>query len=376
MGNNKTSNLDFTDTKNVDYADMPQSNDVTLYKDQWAVTLAGTTSEVVYTPSWNTWHGYYVEVEELQNIIDKFSQWVVGKGYKADAATTEMLDKIRGNGKETFNHIMFNAVRTKKIGGDFFAEIIKDKRGKLRNLKPLDPASITIYANNAGMIEKYVQQIFVDDGKNGKEKREITFDPDDILHLMNNKIANQIHGNSTIQKLKNVIAMRQEAMKDLRVVFHRYVKPLLITSVDTDNATEIAAYKSKLDQAMSKGENLVVPKGTVDNIERVSIPQFSSLDPLPWIKELNRYFILAEGVPELILGDATGSTEAGSKMLYLAFQQTIEWEQLTLTKDLKAQLGIDIKFEFPQSIAPDLVKDQQKDAGGTKAETNTAGKQE
>ena len=84
---------------------------------------------------------------------------------------------------------------------------------------------------------------------------------EEMFHLAYNRIADQIHGQGVIDRLIKIAEMRREAMKDLRVVFHRYVKPLLISSVDTDDTTEIAAYKAKLDSAMEKGENLVVPKG-------------------------------------------------------------------------------------------------------------------
>jgi hypothetical protein len=161
--------------------------------------------------------------------------------------------------------------------------------------------------------------------------------------------------------------MRQEAMNDLRVVFHRYVKPLWIFSVDTDDAAQVQAFKNKVDQTIEKAENLVVPKDTVASIERISIPQFSTLDPLPWVQLLQREFLKAEGMPSIIMGGSGGS-EAESKILYLTWQQIIEFNQMFLEEQIKSQLGIDVKFQFPADIAPDINRDTSKDA-----KTNSTG---
>ena len=171
-----------------------------------------------------------------------------------------------------------------------------------------------------------------------------------MFHLPWNRLAEAIHGIGTIEKVERVILMNQEAMEDMKTVFHRYFKPLWVFSVDTDDTAEIAAFKADVRKTMEKSENLIVPKNTVDSIERVSIPQFSTLDPLPWVRFLQDQFIMAEGVPEVILGHGTETTEATSKILYLAFQQMIEWNQLFLEQQIKAQLGLDIKYNFPASI--------------------------
>lgn len=302
---------------------------------------------------WLKWKGYYDKIPELQSVIDRKAMWVVGKGYKADERTKKILDRIRGNGKDTFDSIMFNAVRVYSIAGNFFAEIVKSKRGELRNVKPLDPSTIIIKGNSRGMIKGYEQE--------WKGEVVAKFDPEDILHLSWSRLADHLEGTGSIQKLEDIILKRNEALNDLKTVFHRYVKPLLITSVDSDDTSEVSAFKEKLDKSVELGENLVVPKDTVSAIERVSIPQYSTLDPLPWINLLQKQFIVAEGVPEVVLGHGADTTEASAKILYLAFQQMVEYNQLFLEQQLKAQLGIEVEFNFPVSLEPDIKSDNMKD---------------
>ncbi len=357
--------IDSADTTNFSgkaYSGTAAAQDPTKFPSSFT-TLSGeeTTQTEYQNLKWKDQWGAYQQISELGGMIDRKAQYVVGKGFKVPGLKAKvgiggvkgMLDAIRGNGLDTFNMIMYNAVRVYTVGGDSFAEIVKEGN-KLMNLKPLNPASVKVVGNSKGIIKNYVINPDADD--------EVTLEPEEVFHLAYNRIADQIHGQGMIVKLQPIIDMRREAMKDLRVVFHRYVKPLIISSVDTDDPTEIANYKTKLDTAMEKGENMVVPKGILDSMEKLSIPQFSTLDPLPWIKLLQGEFIKAEGVPAIVMGVSSQGTESESKMLYLSWQQIVEFNQMFLEEQVKAQLGIDIEFEFPANIAPDLAADAKKDS--------------
>lgn len=356
MAYTSISGADYTNMSGISYDDM-EVNDSTA-----RLTIDhAREEELTYIPSWLKWKGYYDTIPELQATINKKAQWTVGKGYKSSVKTKKILDKIRGCGIDTFNSVMQNLIRTYTICGDSFAEIIKNKRGEIINLKPLCPENIKIYANDRGIITKYVQNFTMKASDASSISKTITFQPKEIFHLAWNRLGDAIHGISTVSKLQDIVKARQEAMKDMRTVFHRYVKPLWVLSVDSDDTTEIAAFKVKLDKTLEKSENLIVPKGTVDSIERVSIPQYSTLDPLPWIQMLNQYFLVAEGVPEVILGYGRDTTEASSKILYIAFQQMVEYNQNFLEDQIKAQLNLDIEFEFPADLVGDVNLDQKKD---------------
>lgn len=342
--------------------DSATTTDMNNSLENYEVSPGTDTGDYVtkYSPDWTKWLGFLQFVPEIESVISKKAMWTVGKGFKASTKTTKQLRRIKGNGKETFNSIMFKAIKTYTAAGDYFAEIIK-KNGQLHNLKTLNPGRVEIETDSAGFIKKYN---YLD--RNGK--KQTSWDPEEIFHLMWNPQGDNTHGTSTIQKLTydndgrpGIIEMYNEAKQDLKTVFHRYVKPLLISSVDTDNEEEIEAYKTKLDNSVKNGENLVIPKDTVDSIERVSIPQFSTLDPLPWLSKLEQEFIKAEGVPLIIQGQGADTTEATAKILYLAFQQMIEWNQLFLEEQIAAQLGINVEFNFPADLLGNLQADERKD---------------
>lgn len=367
MATTQPDSASVTDFSSKTYANTAAAQNATRYPSSFDTLSGEETSESEYqNTNWATQWGAYMQISELGGMIDRKAQYTVGKGFKIPGllkkvigGTKKILDDIKGNGLDTFNSIMYNAVRVYTIGGDFFAEIIRSG-SNLKNLKPLNPGTVRVIADSKGMIIRYDIFPVVKDPL-GQQKVSVSLDPENMFHLAYNRIGDQIHGQGVIDKLDPIIDMRREAMKDLRVVFHRYVKPLIISSVDTDDATEIATYKAKLDSAMEKGENLVVPKGVVDNIEKISIPQHSTLDPLPWIELLQREFSKAEGVPLIVSGVSSGGTESESKILYLSYQQVIEFNQMFLEEQIKSQLGLEVEFEFPADIAPILEKDNRKD---------------
>jgi hypothetical protein len=342
-----------TNISSADYGDL--ANTGTEYSvDAVAQDGPADQEETEYINSkFTQYMGYYKTIPELAIAIDAKATWSIGKVFKADPETTFILDRIKGFGKDTFNTIIENMIRTYQIGGDSFSEIVRDEEGLIINIKPLDPASIKIIANRKGIIKRY-EQISKINHSNDKK-----FSPEEILHLSRNRVADEIHGESLIRAVENIILMRNEAMSDMKTLMHRHVKPINVFHLDTDDPAKIAAFKAKADAVTDNGENLYIPKGAVEH-QLVSVPANSTLNPLPWIQQLNQYFFQATGVPQIIVGGSQEMTEATAKICYLAFEQTIEEEQLYIEEQIGQQLGIKIELEFPASLENELLTDKAK----------------
>ncbi len=321
---------------------------------------AGDQRETTWiNPNWAKYLGYYKEIPELAAAIDAKATWTVGKGFTADPEVTQILDEIRGWGKDTFNTILENMIRTYHVAGDAFAEIIRDEKGNLINLKPLDPGKIRLVVNRQGILIRYEQVAKV-------KQPEKKFAVEDIFHLARNRIGDEIHGVSMITNLERIILMRNEAMEDLQEVYHRFVKPKFIFHLDTDDPGKIARFKAKHDAITGKGENMYIPKDVVVP-EQISIAPNSTLNPQPWIDSLNQYFFQATGGTDIVIGASLAITESAGKIKYLAFQQTIEEEQLFIEESVGQQLGLLIKLEFPASLENELLSDEKKDGEGEQA---------
>ncbi len=299
------------------------------------------------------WLGFFKKVGILKRVINAKATWTVGKGFKSDPDSTRVLDSIKGIGKDTFNTILENMIRDMQISGDAYCEIIRDEDGELINLKPLDPENIEHIANQQGIIIRY-EQI----SKNKEPNKK--FRPDQIFHLMRNRIADEIHGDSLIDSLEDTINMRSRAKEDWDRVLHHNVDPMIVFKLDTDNTAKIAAFKALVDATKGKGDNMYIPKDTVE-FEIISLAPNANLNPLPWIEVLDNDFHQESGVPRIIVGGSGGFTDASVKIAYLAFQQTIEEDQLFIEEQVGMQLGIAIELEFPASLEGDLLSDQAKD---------------
>ena len=325
------------------------------------VDSAGVGGSTWRSSNWTTYNGYYKSHLSVKSVINKLGMWGVGKGVKADKKTTKILNKIIGWGKDTFNELADNQIRIKHINGDSYAEIITSDREKIKkdgsnllNLKPLNPGSMIHVVGENGVLQGYKQL-----KTNGTE---IPFDRDEIFHLCLNRTADEIHGTGDIEALKTFLDKIKQLDEDMSVMFHRFVVPMIIWKLNTDDETAIAEFKTFEKSAINKGDNLIIPDGAVSwDLMETGKGVGKILNPMEWRNKWTEEVIKGGGVPALIMAIEAGTTEASSKMVYLAWQQVIEKEQRDLEAQIKSQLGLEVKFNFPANIAENIGEDEKKD---------------
>lgn len=311
-----------------------------------------------YFKDFPKWLGYYKNIPKMRVAIDAKARWTVGRGYMADEVTTMLLDRIKGYGKESFNTILENMHRVMNINGDSFAEIILDDQDVILNLKPIDPLSMVIVSDRKGMIIRY-EQI----EKTGSELKTIgKFKPERILHFTRNRTADEVHGVPFAQGTELLIESVHESMLDWRQVLHLNVAPIKKWTVDTDDPTEIATFTELVNTTSKNFENIVIPKGTVD-VEIVATAPNQTMNPLPWITELNNQIQEAAGVPSFAIAGSQHITEAAVKIDYLGFQQNVEEDQLYVEEQILMQLNLQIKLNFPASLENEALSARDNPAG-------------
>jgi hypothetical protein len=253
--------------------------------------------------------------------------------------------------------------------GDSFAHIIKDNQGRITNLKPLN--ALTIVTNSEGILIRYDQDVKVEE--ENKFKTINSCNVDEIYHLSYERTADEIHGIPFPEALETLILSRNEAIADMRVLYHRNIKPIQFFEVETSDQTTLNSIENTINEAYKKSENVVIPAGVVKEIKKTSTAQYSTLDSLPYIKFLVRQFVTACGMPEIIMGWGEETTEASASIIYLAFQQEIEDMQLYNQEQILNQLGITINLEFPASLEQKLQENESKRGKGTTTQPNKDG---
>lgn len=313
-----------------------------------------------YNSNWPKYLGYYKKIPELQKALGALGVWAFGKGWSAEEGTEVNLDNIIGWGEDSFSNLMWNMMITKKINGDAYAEIVRNKdTGRLINLKPLDPASmVTVVASN-GTIKRYEQISKIN--KNPKK-----FKKENIFHIANDRIADEIHGTSIMEACQWVIDARNEAMNDWRRISHRSTVRVLY--IDQDNTAKLQTLKNEYADAIKKGEVMIIPakKGDAEFTE-LSLPPVNAF--LEWIQYLENFFYQAVGVPRVI-ATSENFTESSSKIGFLTFEPVYTWEQVQMEKDLWNQLAIKVVFNRPPSLSGELQQDEAKDGPVQAAQPN------
>jgi len=295
--------------------------------------------------------GYYKTIPELKKAVDALATWTSGRGFTTESSNEQIiLENIKGWGEDSFQSILWNMLVVKKVIGDSFAEIIQNE-DNLVNLKPISPERIRIVVDKKGIIKRY------DEIKSNGEFKAIK--KEDMLHLCNDRIADEIHGISVIDACKWVIDARNEAMTDYRKVLHRNVVPVRIIEIDSDDTAKRNSLITEYEEAIKKGEVLVIPKGTVE----IKDNSITIQDPTTWIAYLENFFYQAVGIPKIILGGSQEFTEASSKVSYLTFEQVYMSEQRELESDLWNQLAIKLEFERPVSLKDNVQNDEAANTG-------------
>jgi hypothetical protein len=321
--------------------------------------------ETFYIPDFKKWNGFYRTIPELRSVINKFGSWTFGRKIIADAKNKKKLDRIRGIGRESARSVLKNQWIVAMVCGDSFAHKIRDDQGRLTNLKPLNPGHVAIVANEQGIIVAYEQKTSV-------QGETIRYDVDEIYHLMYMREADEIHGIPFPEALEILIASRNEGIADLRVLYHRTVKPILFYETKTTDTAKINSLEDTINKAFKNSESVIIAEGTLGEIKRSSSPMFSTgeVNSLAYIKFLVRLFITGVGMPEIVMGWGEETTEASSKVIITSYEQEI-WD-MKLYNEEAAEIQLNIKFtiEPAPSIMDTLVKDQNKDGAEKPAKPN------
>lgn len=314
--------------------------------------------ETTYTnENWGSQLGIYKNIPEFKIALDMRAIWTIGEEVEADNRTKVIMDNITGWGKSTFREILKNMLIVKRLGEDSFAEIVRNDKGTLINLKVLDSGSIRQVYDRKGILIRYEQVKKVKDSTTVQE----TFKPNQIFHLTNKRIADEIHGTSDSDALKDIIEASNESFDDVRKLMHRYIKPMMKWILATDKESEIDAFITKVARIRDKGDDIFIPKDTVEH-ELISVPSNSTLNPMPWRDHLRNYFFQVCGIPQIIMGSSGEFTEATAKIAYLAFEQSVKDEQTDTIEQVWDQLALRIKLSFPASLQNELLSDTKKDA--------------
>ena len=295
--------------------------------------------------------GYILNHPQVSSPLYSMATWAFGQGYETEEKLTETrLRQITGNGKETFNEIVWNHSVVKQGCGDAFMEIIRNDTGKLANLINISPERVKVVFQGS-RIKRY--EIW--NGAKWVNKKI-----NEIFHTFNKKIGDQIHGTSQVQSNKNVTDAMIEAFEDERVIKHRD-KALGVVYYKTNNTGKISYANSQIEKGVKNGEMVGMPEDTA-KIE--PYPSKSSEDRQNWLQYVEGLNYQVGGTPRSIV-TSDGASEVGGINGHLIFEPIYGKEQLDMENALWQQVAIKVKFTRPPSLAPKTQENAEKNTGQT-----------
>jgi hypothetical protein len=301
-------------------------------------------------------YGYYLSIPEVFSAVNAMATWAFGAGWSTENDQLRVeLEHIKGMGKDTFLKIIWNLEVVKLVVGDAFAEVKREKN-KIINMIPISPERVRVVFNEKGMIKRY-------DTWDGKDWKAI--DKENMLHIQNKRIGDQIHGTSQFEAATFAIDAKNEALEDERIIKHRD-KALGIVYYKTDKTGKIDYANKKIENAVKNGEMVGLPEGTA-SIE--AYPGRSSEDRQDWIAYLENFIYQLLGVPRSI-ATSDGTSEVGGKMGNVNFEPNYAKERMDMEEDLWNQQAIKVKFEKQASLGGLVTADMQKNTGMTQIQPN------
>lgn len=295
--------------------------------------------------------GYLQQIPELKSALQVYAKRVAGLGYTTDLGRDQVvLEGIVGHGKETITSILMQLIIEVKIFGDVFAEIIRNDKGTLINLKKLYTGDMTVFFDNKGLIKRYEQRSNTEGGIPKK------FETNEIFHLSNDRVGNEIHGTSIIDSLKVYIDFYNELVSDERKIRHKDLAMGMLKIESNDDAKRqkvMREYKN----AIKNGEVLVIG----DGVELIDNP-VSPRDRIQIMQFVINQFYQVIGTPKVLV-TSEGFTEAGGKAGLISFEPTELSAKKVLEEEFWNQLAIRFKLVKTPSLLGEEQETQQKNAG-------------
>ena len=246
---------------------------------------------------------------------------------------------------------------TKKVGGDSYAEIERSPETfDILNIKPLNPARVSHITNKKGILIKYEY-----DQGNGEEK--IRFSPSKILHFCNDRVIDEPHGTSVTASIKWVVTAMKEAIEAFRRTIR--LSNIRILYVDENDKNRLAELKAEYKDGLEKGYVMILPVKPEDaKFEDLTTPPTEAY--LRYLQYLEDQFYKQIGVPKVVLGGTAENTEASAKVGVISYEPTWTREIKEIEKDIKSQLGIELKINKQPSLMENMQADEAKNSGQAK----------
>lgn len=253
---------------------------------------------------WEKYRNAYLRVPLVGSAIDTITVQAVQE-YHFEGPSLNKLELFA----DKHNLLIFfqRIAKMLLIYGNAYVEVVRE-RGKIIELKILDPITIDVIRKNTGKVIGYIQNIndinkilwgnTLDKNETAKKVGKV----DDIVHFKFNVIGSDKYGTSLIHRVLPIVNQKLNMEELMSVVIQRYVAPIIHIKVGSDETpatqTDVSNVENKIEDIYANTE--FVTSHVVD----ASVLSFNgkSMDFDSLFKHVDEQIITGMMVPPVLLG--------------------------------------------------------------------------
>ena len=302
-----------------------------------------------------TTEGVYKKVLIIMGIVDKYVDFIVGQGFYVKSKKQKAADLITEFLQEqNFDTILRAWVKEALIKGNGFLELGYDNNNSINEMKILDAKYMYVDRDDEANLKGYNQ--YLSNSLKSFTKTEITpFEPNQVAHLLLNKIGDNAYGYGIISTALVTINNLLQSEKDLHKLIHRKANSPLHVKIG-DVAADMMPTKEDIDAVNSDLQTLTNnTEWATDASWDMKVIDFGNIgDKFSFVLE-NDIDMLIYGlqVPMVLLGKGN-IPEGLAKVQMDAFQRNICSKQSEIEKVIETQIfkpilqaaKLDVHVEF------------------------------
>ena len=299
----------------------------------WQNQLSNLFTGGGFCVNYDTLYTIYNNVVDVKMAIRRIQNAVLKGGYQIqNKADPEMLPNadqeararaFLDNPERGIRYLKDFWVRDRKVAGNSFWLIRRNLNGDFLDIKPIDPRTMTVVADQYGNVVKYIQSI---PGLNNQ-----TFEPDEIIHSVSDwSTANPRYGVSPIESIVYEAKTEMAAQASNWFFYENNAVPShLLVLEENLGSDQIKEIKEKMDERFKGTKNRwksgIIP--FVKDIKTVT-PSQKEMQYLEGRAFSTKKVVVAFGVDSFILGYTEGVQRSNADVIYTEFyENTIRPEE-------------------------------------------------
>lgn len=195
--------------------------------------------------------------------------------------------------------------------------------GSTLQLKPLPPQSVYVMMDEEGEIKKYQQKTW--------SGQFIDFQPDEIIWFAHNTYPGNPYGIGLVEPIYTIIKYKDEILKDICKIVHRYASPLNIWVTRTDIAPLKAAVEER-----EPDEDIFIGRANPEDIQIKTL----EMDPrgryTDYLEVINQEIYEALQAP--LLTYLRNATEASARVQLEVIQRHIDGIQRYIKRKVEGEI--------------------------------------